>query len=123
VEILGPVSGQISGRALRALAVMGERRPTAYPDVPAMAESGGALKGFNVASWNGLAVPARTPRDVVLRLNRELQHVLADAQLRTRLAELSVEARHSTPEQLAALLASETKRWSEVIARAGIPRQ
>jgi tripartite-type tricarboxylate transporter receptor subunit TctC len=123
VEILGPVSGQISGRALRALAVMGERRPPGYPDVPTMAESGGALKGFNVASWNGLAVPARTPRDVVLRLNRELQHVLADAQLRARLAELSVEARHSTPEQLATLLASETKRWSDVIARAGIPRQ
>lgn len=123
VEILGPVSGQISGRALRVLAVLGERRPAAYPDVPTMAESGGALKGFNVASWNGLAVPARTPRDVVLRLNRELQQVLADAQLRARLAELSVEARHSTPEQLAALLASETKRWSEVIARAGIPRQ
>lgn len=123
VEILGPVSGQITGRALRALAVMGERRPAAYPDVPTMTETGGALKGFNVASWNGLAVPARTPRDVVLRLNRELQQVLTDAQLRARLAELSVEARHSTPEQLAALLASETKRWSEVIARAGMPRQ
>jgi tripartite-type tricarboxylate transporter receptor subunit TctC len=123
VEILGPVSGQISGRALRALAVMGERRPAAYPDVPTVSESGGALKGFNVASWNGLAVPARTPREVVLRLNRELQQVLAAAQLRGRLAELSVEARHSTPEQLAALLASETRRWSEVVARAGIPRQ
>lgn len=122
VEILGPVRGQISGRALRVLAVMGERRPAGFPDVPTVAEGSG-LKGFNVSSWNGLAVPARTPRDVVQRLNRELQQALSDAQLRARLAELSVEARHSTPEQLAALLTSETKRWSEVIARAGIPRQ
>lgn len=123
VEILGPVKPQIAGKALRALAVLGDKRPAGLGEVPTAAESGGALAGLNVASWNALAAPAGTPRDVVARLNRELQAALGNADLRKRLAELSVDARSSTPEQLAGLLASEIRRWSDVIARAKIPRQ
>jgi tripartite-type tricarboxylate transporter receptor subunit TctC len=123
VEILGPVKPQIAGKALRALAVLGAKRPPGLPDVPTAAETGGALRAFDVASWNALAAPAGTPRDVVLRLNRELQAALADPALKRRLADLDVEARGGTPEQLAQLLAGEIQRWSEVIARAGIPRQ
>ena len=123
VEILGPVKAQITGKALRALAVFGERRPQSLPDVPAAAEAGGALNGFQVASWNALAAPAGTPGDVVKRLNRELQAALAAPALRRQLAELDVEARPGTPEELASLLASEIRRWGEVIARAKIARQ
>jgi tripartite-type tricarboxylate transporter receptor subunit TctC len=123
VEILGPVKTQITSKALRALAVLGDKRPAGLPDVPTAAESGGALAGLNIASWNALAAPARTPREVIARLNRELQAALVSAELRKRLADLDVDARSSTPEQLAGLLASETRRWSDVIARAKIPRQ
>lgn len=123
VEILGPIKPQITAKAVRALAVMGDKRPAGLPDVPTAAETGGALAGFNVASWNAIAAPAGTPQDVVLKLNRELQAALGSAELRGKLSELNVEARGSTPEQLAGLLGGEIRRWSDVIARAKIPRQ
>lgn len=121
VEILGPMMGQISAKAVRALAVMGERRATALPDVPTLAESG--VAGFNVSSWNALAAPARTPREVIATLNRQVQAALATPDVRRRLAELNVTARASTPEQLGELLAGETRRWTDVIVRAKVPRQ
>ena len=121
VEILGPIQGQISSGALRVLAVMGAERTPGLPDVPTVSESG--LKGFDVASWNALAAPARTPAVVVERLNRELAAVLADPETRRKLAELNVQARHSTPDALGRLLHGEIQRWSQVIAQANIPRQ
>jgi tripartite-type tricarboxylate transporter receptor subunit TctC len=123
IEILGPVKTQVASGALRALAVMGEKRSAALPQVPTVAESGGALAHLNVASWNALAAPARTPREVLQRLSTEMNAVLSDAEVRAKLAQLDVEARASTPAQLSALLASEVRRWSEVIAQAGIPQQ
>jgi tripartite-type tricarboxylate transporter receptor subunit TctC len=123
VEILSPLLPQVSAKAVHVLAVMGDKRAAALPEVPTVAESGGTLAGFSVASWNALAAPARTPRPVVERLNRELRAALGSPEVKKRLADLNVEARASTPEQLGALLASETRRWSEVIAHAGIARQ
>ncbi|WP_137896855.1 tripartite tricarboxylate transporter substrate binding protein [Ramlibacter sp. 2FC] len=122
VEILAPVAAQISGKALRALAVMGDKRNVALPEVPTVKDAA-RLASFSVASWNALAAPARTPREVVARLNQEVQAALKSPEVRKRLAELGVEAHSSTPEQLAALLDAEIKRWSEVITRARIPRQ
>ena len=58
--------------------------------VPKHGEVGGMLANFNVSSWNGLAVPAKTPADVIARLNRELQRVLQDADVKKRLADLSL---------------------------------
>ena len=123
VEIMAPLKGQFSASALRPLAVLGEKRPADMKDVPTAGETGGALKGFNVSSWNALAAPAGTPRDVVTRLNRELQALLGSAEMKKSLADISVDARSSTAEQLGGLLASEIRRWSEVIDRAKIPRQ
>lgn len=123
VEILGPVKTQIAAKALRPLAVLGDKRPVDMKDVPTAAESGGSLAGMNVASWNALAAPAGTPREVIVRINRELQALLMQPEMKKRLADLNVDARGSTPEQLAGLLSSEIKRWSDVIARAKIPRQ
>jgi tripartite-type tricarboxylate transporter receptor subunit TctC len=123
VEILAPMKAQVASKAVRALATFGEKRPAGMPDVPTASESGGALKGLHIASWNALAAPAKTPREVIVQLNRELQAALGSAELRKKLAELDVDAAASTPEQLAALLASDIKRWSGVIERARIPKQ
>jgi tripartite-type tricarboxylate transporter receptor subunit TctC len=121
VEILGPMMGQIASRAVRPLAVLGAKRAAVLADVPTMAESG--VRGFDVASWNALAAPARTPVQVIAQLNREANKALADAGLRKQLADLNVTAAGGTPEQLRDLLASEIRRWSEVIVRANVPRQ
>ena len=121
VEILGPMLPQIASKSVRPLAVMGARRAAALPDVPTLAESG--VRGFDVASWNALAAPARTPPAVIATLNHEVNKVLGDAGLRKQLADLNVTPRGGTPEQLRDLLASEIRRWSEVIVRAKVPRQ
>jgi tripartite-type tricarboxylate transporter receptor subunit TctC len=121
VEILGPVMSQVNAKALRVLAVTGEKRSAALPEVPTARESG--LPNFVAASWNGLAAPARTPKPVIERLNREVVAALNHPDVRRRLAELNVDAQASSPEQASALLASEVKRWGEVIVRARIPQQ
>ncbi|MBL8384505.1 MAG: tripartite tricarboxylate transporter substrate binding protein [Burkholderiales bacterium] len=121
VEILGPVMAQISAKAVRVLAVMGEKRFEGLPEVPTVREAG--IANFNVASWNALAAPAKTPREIVARLNREVVAAVNAPAVRARLKELGVEARAGTPEQLQELLGAEIRRWTDVINRAKIEKQ
>ena len=121
VEILGPVMGQVQGKALRVLAVTGGRRSATLPDVPTAVESG--LPGLVAASWNALAAPARTPRAVINRLNKDITAAVNHPDVKKKLHELHVEAHSGTPEQAAELLASDIRRWGEVIQRAKIPTQ
>lgn len=123
LDILGPVMGQIGSKALRPLAVLGPRRAPQLPDVPAARESGGALAAFEASSWNGLAAPAKTPAAVIDRLNREIVAALARPDVKQRLADLNLIAQGSSPAELRQHLAGEIRRWSDVIARARIPRQ
>ena len=122
VEILGPMKPQIQAKAVRALAVMGDTRPADLPDV-ALVSSQPGLGNFQVASWNALAAPARTPAAVVARLNQEAQKALNHPDVKKRLADIHVSAKHSSSEQLGRLLDSEIIRWSDVIQKAGIPQQ
>jgi tripartite-type tricarboxylate transporter receptor subunit TctC len=121
VEILGPVMGQVQGKALRVLAVTGSSRSPVLADVPTAVESG--LAGLVATSWNALAAPARTPRAVIARLNQGIVIALQQPELRGKLRDLHVQAHSSSPEQAADLLASDIKRWSDVIQRAKIPLQ
>jgi tripartite-type tricarboxylate transporter receptor subunit TctC len=123
VDILGPLMPQINSKALRPVALLGEKRAGVLADVPTVREAGGTLSNFNVTSWNGLAVPAKTPKDVVAKLNREIQTVLANPDVKKRLSDLNLNAQGSTPEQVSDLLSSEIKRWSEVIVRSKIEKQ
>jgi tripartite-type tricarboxylate transporter receptor subunit TctC len=123
IDILGPLMSQVTAKALRPVAVLGDKRSPMLADVPALRESGGSLAQFNVSSWNGLAVPAKTPKAVVTRLNQELQKVLANPDVVKKLADLSLHAQGSTPDQTTELLAGEIKRWGEVIAKAKIEKQ
>lgn len=121
VEILGPILPQINAKALRALAVTGDKRAAVLPDVPTAKESG--LPAFVASSWNALAAPAKTPKDVVARLNKEIAAALNAPDVKKKLADLNVDAYSSTPEQASELLSSEIKRWGGVIVRAKIPQQ
>jgi tripartite-type tricarboxylate transporter receptor subunit TctC len=123
IDILGPLMAQIGAKALRPLAVLGDKRAAQLPDVPTVREAGGSLASFNVSSWNGLAVPARTPKSAIDRLNKELQAVLAQPDVKKRLLDLNLVAQGSTPEQLGELLDFEIKRWGDVITRAKVPKQ
>ncbi len=123
VEILGPVTGQIKSKALRPLALMGEKRSSLLAGVPTVRESGGSLATFNASSWNGLAAPAKTPKDVIAKLNAEIQKALKNPELIQHLEVLSLHAQGSTPEALGELLSSDTKRWGDVITRAKIAKQ
>jgi tripartite-type tricarboxylate transporter receptor subunit TctC len=123
LDIVGPLMPQIASRALRPLAVLGAQRAPQLPDVPAARETGGALARFDVSSWNGLAVPAKTPLDVVARLSREVQTALAQPDVKKHLLDLNQVAQGSTPAQLRERLEADIARWGEVIARARIQRQ
>ena len=121
VEILGPTLPLVRAGALRVLAVASEQRSATLPDVPTAVESG--VKGFVAASWNALVAPARTPRAVVDRLQREVVVTVATPAVQQQLRAFNVEPRTSTPKQAAALLRADIERWRAVIERAGIPRQ
>ncbi len=122
IEILGPMKPQIQAKAVRALAVMGDARPADLPGVPLVSSHAG-LSSFNVSSWNALAAPARTPPAVIARLNLAAQKALNHPDVKKRLADLNVSTKHSTPEQLGRLLEADIVRWSDVIDKAGIPKQ
>ena len=123
VEILGPLMPQITSKALRPVAVLGDKRSPALADVPALREAGGSLSQYSASSWNGLAVPAKTPREVVQRLNRDIQAILAKPDVIKRLADLNLHAQGSTPEQATDILNRDIKRWTDVIAKAKIEKQ
>ena len=121
VEILSPIMGQIKGGALRALVVTDDQRSPSLPDVPTTKEVG--LPNYLASSWNALAVPAGTPKDVVARLNREIVAAVKDPEVSKKLRDMNIEPRTSTPEQTQAFLQSEIKRWGDVIIKANVPRQ
>ncbi|HET7526427.1 MAG TPA: tripartite tricarboxylate transporter substrate-binding protein [Burkholderiaceae bacterium] len=120
-EILGPMLPQIEGGAVRALAVTSDRRNARLPAVSTVQESG--LPGYVAASWNALAVPARTPVPVIERLHRAANDALALPSVRGQLQALGVRAQGGSPDELRHLLADEITRWSKVIQSAGIERQ
>ncbi len=106
---------------LRALAVAGERRLAALPDVPTMAEAG-QPQVVNY-SWTSLAGPPGMPADVVERLNQACQSLLAEPEVVARLAAMSNEPTPGTPAQAASFIAAEVARWSEVVRKGNIQVQ
>lgn len=111
----------IAAGKLRALGVTSARRSAALPGVPTIAESG--VPGFASSSWQGLFVAARTPRDIVDRIQEETAKVLAAPDLRERLAALTYEPVGSTPQDFDAYFKSEIARFAGVVKQAHIPPQ
>jgi len=120
-EILAPVLSQIKAGAVKPLAITSSRRFRGLPDVPTVAEAG--VAGYQASSWNGVAAPARTPKAVIDKLNREIVAAVSSRDVRQRLEQLGVDARAGTPAELRELLVSEIAKWGDVIERAHIPKQ
>lgn len=108
----------IQSGKLRALAVTTKIRSQVLPQVPTIAEL--ALPGFEVTGWFGVLAPAGTPAAVVDRLNKEINAVLAQPEVKERLQSLGVEPAHGSPADFGALIASETKRYGDAIRRLGL---
>lgn len=117
-EILGPMLPQLQAGAVRALAVTSDRRFGLLPEVPTMGQAG--IADYNVASWNALAAPAKTPQAIIDRLNKAANDALASPVVQQRLQALGVRPKGGTPQQLQALLASEIAHWREVMRAAKI---
>jgi tripartite-type tricarboxylate transporter receptor subunit TctC len=121
METLTPTLPQIRANRLRPLAVTSRTRSPVLPEIASLED---ALPGYEVTSWMGIAAPARTPRAVVERLNREITRVVAMPEIRERfLSVVGGEARASTPEAMREHLQSEIAKWTRVVEAARIPRQ
>jgi tripartite-type tricarboxylate transporter receptor subunit TctC len=106
---------------VRAIAVTGAQRSPALPDVATVAESG--LRGYETVLWQAIYAPAGTPAAIVTRLNAEVNAILHDSDVVGTFAKMGVEPEPSTPQQLAARITSEIKKWHDVIVSAGIQAQ
>ncbi len=115
------VLSNIKAGKLKAIAVTGPQRWAGMPDVPTVAEQG--VAGYDVRSWAGLMAPAGTPRPIIDRLNLEVQKSLQLPAIKTRLEEMGGDARGSTPEEMKAMVTSETQKWTQVVNNAKIPKQ
>jgi tripartite-type tricarboxylate transporter receptor subunit TctC len=105
-----------SGR-LRALASTGAKRLSFLPEVPAANET---VPGFEVVNWYGMLVPAGTPREVVLRLQREIAKVMEIPDIREKLVAQGTDPAPSTPEEFGAFMKSEAAKWARVIKSADV---
>lgn len=103
---------------VRALAVSSAKRLEAMPNIPTVAESG--VPGFEVVSWQGIFVPAGTPKPVVDRLHAEIMKILGTPELQDRLKSLGMQPSTMTPEQVSAFQKAEVEKWAQVIKTAGI---
>ena len=121
VDFIAPLLSGIKAGALRPLAMTAGKRFPGLPDVPTAIEAG--VKGYDVASWNALAAPAKTPQAALDRLHDAVVKALAAPDVQQRFAELGVEPRASSPEQLREFFINESRRWTKVVEAAKIPKQ
>lgn len=106
-----------SGR-LTALAVSTAQRSKVAPDIPTLAESG--VPAFDATAWFGVLAPVGTPREIVLRMNREINDALKDPDVNARLLKLGAEPIQMTPEQFDAFYRAEVAKWAKVVREANV---
>lgn len=117
VSSLPSAIGQIKSGKLRVLAVTSARRSTALPDVPTVAELG--FKDFDVSTWYGLFMPAGTPKDVVVKVNAEVNKLLDTPDMRAAIHTQGAEVQNMTPEQFSTLLKTDYAKWKGIVQASG----
>jgi tripartite-type tricarboxylate transporter receptor subunit TctC len=120
VDFYAPMKSTLQDNKIRAVATTGMQRSPFLTDVPTVAEAG--VPGYEVVSWNGVFAPRGTPTDIIDLLNKTIREIVAMPDVKQRYAELGIEAKASTPEELKARLAADIGKWAAVIERAGIPK-
>jgi tripartite-type tricarboxylate transporter receptor subunit TctC len=110
-------AGHIKGGRIRAVAVTTVTREPSMPDVPTVAET---VPGYEAVAWFGIGAPKGTPKDVIAKLNAEINRALADPKMRERLAELGGKPMPGTPEDFGKRIASEVEKWSKVVKASGV---
>jgi len=112
------IIGHVRAGAVRALAVTTKERVSLVPDIPTIAESG--VPGFDVSSWFGFFVPAKTSKEIIAKLNADTNAALAHPSVKSRFDDLGATPQGTNPEHLAAFLQSEIAKWGPVIKEARI---
>ena len=113
--------GHIKAGKIRPLAVTTAKRSALVPDLPTISEAG--LPGFEANNWNGFLVPAKTPRAIVARLNKEIAGTLSQPDIKEFLFKQGLDAAPGTPEEFGAYIKSEMTKWAKVIKAAGVKTQ
>lgn len=121
IDAYTALKGAIDGGQARPLAVTGETRNVALPDVPTVVEAG--VADYVVTGWNAIYTHSATPDAVVARLNAEIAAVTAQPEVQARFRELGVEGRSSTPEEIQQRLLADVEKWRSVITDAGLAGQ
>jgi tripartite-type tricarboxylate transporter receptor subunit TctC len=116
-----PVHANVEAGLLRALAVTGKTRSALMPDVPTIAEMG--LSGFEASLYYGLVAPAGTPKPIIDRLNTELRAALASDEVKKQLGADGTEITPGTPEDYAAFIDKDEKKWSELVKASGVEQE
>ena len=109
---------QIKAGKVRALAVTSSKRALALPELPTIAESG--VPGYEVTSWNAILAPAGTPKDIITKLNTEINKIIVMPDMKQRLIDNGFEPVGGTPEKAADKIHSEIAKWAPVVKAAGI---
>ena len=121
IDNMPPYIPQVKAGKIRALAVSTNKRSSAMPDLPTIAEAG--VPGYEAGAWFGLLAPAGTPKAIVAQLSAESARILKLPDMSKRISELGAEPVGSTPEQFAELINSEIAKWAKVIKDAKVELQ
>ena len=108
--------GHIKGRKIRALAVTSAQHEPSMPELPTVGET---VPGYEATAWFGIGMPRGTPRDIIDKVNAEVNRALADPKMRERLAELGGKPIAGTPEDFGKVIAAETEKWAKVVISSG----
>ena len=114
---LTSISPHVKSGKVRGLGVSSLKRSPIFPDIPTIAEAG--VPGYETNAWGGIVVPVGTSKEIVIKLNREINKALQSPQLKERYAAIEAEPVGGTPEEFAAFVRKETVKWADVVKKSG----